>query len=168
MKTNVLVLVVLALLLMGASPSCSDISSDSNYGYTSGALPYDARIWTLSLTVQAADSLVRQTAPASGTAVAVNGAGSGIYRGADIEGKTLVRATLNSLEPSSESIKLGQTLILKFTDTKASVLKSGDKITAKCRNDFEVVAPLRSGEPLTEEAITWEFDFCRLTTPGIA
>jgi hypothetical protein len=117
--------------------------------------------------VQSADSLVRQTSSASGVAVGVNGAGSGTFTDPDVEGKTLVRATLNRLEPASEEANVEGTVILKFSDTKASVLKAGDKVTARCRNDFELVAPLRSGETLTEDALTWEFDFCRSSTPNV-
>jgi hypothetical protein len=167
MKTPYLFLSLLSLLLMGAAPSCDGSVSDSTYTYTSGDFPYDARIWTLQLTVQGAESLVRQTSPASGSGVAVGATGSASFTGERIEGKTLVRATLDSLEPASEEVNVGQTLILKFTDTKASMLRSGDKVTAKCRNNFEAVAPLRSGETLTDDALTWEFDYCRLTIPMV-
>lgn len=136
-------------------------------------IPCDPHIYTITAVIQSTDSLSRQVAPASGSisGFGINGYSSlsGHYSGEIIDGKGIL--VINVLSSDSEYATPGSTIIIKTTDTKASFIPEGYTVTFKCRFEYEAIGALENTEEFTPEvrdqASTWEFDYCRQTTPTI-
>lgn len=83
-------------------------------------------------------------------------------------GKGYVRLLVSSTEPETETAPKGDVVILKVVDTKATALKDGDRVTFKCRRQYENVAAVKENEKFDRSTFgTWEMDYCRLASPVI-
>jgi hypothetical protein len=182
MKKFVVTLLLLVTLLVSACtvsnqapPPASD-NGDASWELVNGVAPtapVDDTIYSIDGKVVAGiESLTRQVSPAQGSVsgYSINGVGgmSGYYTGPVINGKSFVRILISTIDPPSKLADIGQIVILKVLDTKATALLPGDIVSLKCRAQYEAVAPIRVRETFDpEKYATWEFDFCRLVTPAI-
>ncbi len=172
MKTRFVLLVVMSLfaaILAGCADTAPQPSSDSPQAFTAtgDGVPVDDGVYLISGTVVAdVESLVRQTTPARGSMAGSGYGAYGSYFGPEFGGKGFVRLQVASSE--SDLAPVGAIVILKVTDSKASVLLPGDTVQFKCRHQYEAVAAVRNAETFNAEKLeTWEIDYCRLTTPKI-
>ena len=172
-------LALLLVALMIVVSACGDEEyaprpeSDSPQAYSikdDVRVKVDDGLYTITGTVAGdVDSLTRQTQAAQGS-IAGSGFGFyGTYFGPEFGGKGFVRLFVES---SDSALALaGEVVILKTTDTKAIVLIPGDRVTFKCRAQYEAVAPVREYETFDETkrdlVETWELDYCRLAVPLI-
>jgi hypothetical protein len=167
-------LLIMPLLLFGCQGAAPQAASDSPQTYTANArIPVDDNVYTISgQVVGEVASLSQQTTPAqgdvTGLAAKVYGYLGGTYFGAEFGGKGFVRLLVHSASPSTPLAPPEEIVILKTTDTKASVLYPGDVVTFKCRAQYEAVAAVRENESFNEDKVeTWELDYCRMMTPVI-
>ncbi|HEV7951761.1 MAG TPA: hypothetical protein VGO98_00070 [Candidatus Saccharimonadales bacterium] len=151
-------------------PSAPKVDSDSNQNYDgSSTIPVDSAYYTITGTVAGnAASLTRQESPASGSMYVSGGYGSGSYFGPIESGKGYVRILVENTTPQTPNAEAGSVALLKSTDTKATALLSGDKVTFKCRLQYEAVAAVSDQEKFSsDEAGTWELDYCRMVSPSV-
>lgn len=174
LKRFMFVMVLMAGVLLVAcddqsAPSVSNDNSSQKYQDTS--IPYNLGIFTVTGVVESpVQSLVRQTQAAQGSlsGFAYSGIGSvsGSYFGPEFGGKGFVRLRVENSD--STLAVVGSIVLLKSTDTKASILGPGDRVTFKCREQYEAVAAVAENEKLDkDQAATWELDFCRMVTPSV-
>jgi hypothetical protein len=159
-----------ALFLVGCASTdlAPPPESDSAQSYSADArVTVDDNVYEITGIVAGdVDSLVRQTEAARGS-IAGSGYGFyGTYFGPEFGGKGFVRLLVE--ESDSRLAPAGEIVILKTMDTKAIVLVPGDKVTFRCRAQYEAVAAVRDYETFDSEKVeTWELDYCRLLTPVI-
>lgn len=156
------------ILLAACQPAGTTPESDSAYEYAVGAtIPTDPNIYTISGYVYAdVDSMVRQTAAAESYVTANKYGATGVYHGAEYDGKTFVRLFVEKSDSPIAPVE--SVVIIKATDTKASALLPKDRVTFKCRHQFEAIAAIFSGEGFDpQSSLTQELDYCRLVTPII-
>lgn len=173
MKTRMFLIVVLSVIGMTLAGCMADRapqpSSDSPQAFLANpdGVPVDDGVYVISgIVIGDVESLVRQTAPARGTMAGSAYGAYGSYFGPELGGKGFVRLHVQSSD--SKLAPKGSIVILKVTDTKASVLLPGDTVEFKCRHQFEAVAAVRDSETFDAEKLeTWEIDYCRLTAPII-
>ncbi len=168
--SGLVVLVLLAALLAGCmADRAPQPSSDSPQAFLANpdGMPVDDGVYLIAgVVIGDVESLVRQTAPARGTMAGSAYGAYGSYFGPEFGGKGFVRLHVQSSD--SELAPVGSIVILKVTDSKASVLLPGDSVEFKCRHQFEAVAAVRDSETFNADKLeTWEIDYCRLTTPVI-
>lgn len=163
------VLTFVIVILTGCANTAPQPVSDSPQGFTttSDGVPVDDGVYLISGTVVGdVESLVRQTTPARGSMAGSAYGAYGSYFGPEFGGKGFVR--LHVASSDSKLAPKGSIVILKVTDSKASVLLPGDNVEFKCRHQYEAVAAVRNSETFNAEKLeTWEIDYCRLTTPQI-
>lgn len=178
-----LLIVVFALtgvLLLSACPSqdtkAPAVETDENgsasfrkVGDERPRQPVDTHIYVITGKVVAApSSLVRQTEPGTASISGYNGYVSGTAVGPRFAGKGFVRINVLSMEPDASFASTGDVVLVKTSDTKAAALVADDVVQFKCRAQFEAIAPTQENERFDKERHgTWEFDFCRLTSPDI-
>lgn len=168
MRTYIVLAFVCFALLSGCDQVPPKPESSSGFTYAVGStIPVDNSVYTITgQVVGEVESLVRQTAPAQGRVVGYgSGYISGSFYGPELNGKGLVRLFVHSSDAKmapSETV-----VVLKMEDTKGIVLLPGDVVTVKCRAQFEALSATTAGEPFSEDAGTWELDFCRMATPSI-
>jgi len=164
--TGLWVLFCLSVLLAGCQRSPAPESSNGlSYAWLT-TIPVDARVYTITGTVAAdVESLVRQTAPAQAQTYSTEGASFGSYYGPQLNGKGMVRLSVEASD--AELAPVGSTVILKLDDTKGILLLPGDQVTFKCRAQFEAIAAVMNRQEFDPAAGTWELDYCRLTTPVV-
>lgn len=171
MKTRFLITILFLMLvtLAGCADTAPQPSSDSPQTFTAvgDGIPVDDGVYLISGTVVGdVESLVQQTTPARGSMAGSAYGAYGSYFGPEFGGKGFVRLYVESSE--SKLAPKGSIVILKVTDSKASVLLPGDSVEFKCRHQYEAVAAVRNAETFNAEKLeTWEIDYCRLTTPQI-
>lgn len=167
---------VLAFFALSAE-SCDtaqapDAGSDSQQKYAAAKIPVDTKIYTISGEVAGQiNSVTRQVKPASGSLSGSSfggyGSVSGSYFGPVEAGKGFVRLLVSSSDATNEAPE-GDLVVLKVSDTKATALVEGDRITFKCRRQYENIAAVQENETLNvSDAATWELDYCRLVTPRV-
>jgi len=127
----------------------------------------DPNIYVLTVKIgQEVQSREYQVSPAIGSYFRYDTYGSGSYRGPEITGKGLTYGeVLNSSDQGV--VETGAYVMLKMTDLKASALPDGAIVTVSCVRDFEVVSPVMDKQDWNPDAVTWELDECRLTSPYI-
>jgi hypothetical protein len=174
MSKWILILFVLALVVVGCGGQAPQPASDSPQTYNTNArIPVDDNVYTISgQVVGDVASLSQQTTPAQGDVTGLAGRGygylGGSYFGPEFGGKGFVRLLIHSAQPETPLAPLEEIVVVKTTDTKASVLLPGDVVTFKCRAQYEAVAAVRENEPFNEDKLaTWELDYCRMVTPVI-
>jgi hypothetical protein len=129
-------------------------------------IPVDTAVYTITGAVAAeTESLVRQTAPAQVQSYSAEGFTYGSYYGPQLNGKGMVRLTVEASD--AELAPVGSTVILKLDDTKGILLLPGDHITLKCRAQFEAISAVMNRQEFDPAAGTWELDYCRLATPVV-
>lgn len=151
--------------------------SDSAQEYKESKIPVDDNVYDITgEVVSDVDSLTRQTKPGGGSISApvcagtsgCFGGGGGTLFGPTVEGKGYVRLKVLSSKPSTDLAPEGQVVIIKATDTKASILLPGDRVTFRCRRQYEAVAAVRENQSFKQDEVaTWELDYCRLSSPVI-
>lgn len=130
--------------------------------------PVDKNIYTITGTVVGdITSKERQIRAASGSLTAVDGIATGTYYGPQYTGRGIVRLQVESVNPSTVSLSVGEVAILKTGDLKAVALLIGDKVQFKCRRDAEAIAAVVNNEEITAKHIVWEMDYCRLAVPNV-
>jgi hypothetical protein len=161
-----LLLCVLGWLLVACQrPPGPESSNGLSYAWLT-TIPVDTQVYTITGTVAAdVESLVRQTAPAEAHSYSAEGVSVGSYYGPQLNGKGMVRLTVESSD--AELAPVGSTVILKLDDTKGLLLLPGDQITLKCRAQFEAIAAVMNRQEFDPAAGTWELDYCRLATPVV-
>lgn len=161
------ILAALALGACDAQPSAPSADSDSSQKYSEAKIPVDTGIYTITGEVFGqVNDLTRQVKPASGSLTGIGGYTSGSYFGPVEAGKGFVRLRISA--SNVDLAPVGDLVILKVTDTKATALVEGDVVTFKCRKQYENIAAVQSNEKLdVEKAATWELDYCRLVTPKV-
>lgn len=178
-------LVAVALLLLLSATACKDAQpkapkpeSDSRIAFSGDTrVPIDGAIYNITGQVVAdVSSLTRQVKPGGGTISAPTcfgtsgcyGGGGGTFFGPTESGKGFVRLMVQSSKPASDMAREGTVVILKTTDTKGTALLPGDKVTFRCRRQYEAVAPIQENVKLdAKRDETWEWDFCRMLDPVI-
>ena len=165
MKVNILFLAL--ALTLAACQRAPTPESSNGLSYSWGTtLPVDANVYTIAGEVVAdPQSLVRQTAPANMQTYSVEGASFGTYYSPELSGKGMVRLHVSASD--SELAPADSTVILKMDDTKGVLLLPGDKISVKCRAQFEAIAPVMQRQSFDPAAGVWELDYCRLATPVV-
>lgn len=173
MKTSktiyVVLLVVLSLLLGGCESETVYLESENTNGYWDDKYldveDMDKGIYHLYGTVTAdAGSLTRQTSPATGYIYGgTNTYGS--FTGAQFSGKGFVRLLIDKND-GPVGIP-GEIVILKVVDSKSVALLPGDYVYLKCRYQPEVLDAMYNNEHRTNDALVYEYDYCRLGTPVI-
>lgn len=77
-----------------------------------------------------------------------------------------------SVVPANENwqpvVAVGDIILLKTEDTKASALGAGDVTIMLCREDQEFVAPAAVNEIPTLQSLTRELDNCRMLQPQLS
>jgi len=159
--------ICLSLLLSGCQRSPAPESNNGlSYAWLT-TIPVDANVYTVSGVVAAdVESLVRQSAPAQAQTYSTDVGSYGTYYGPQLNGKGMVRLTVASSD--AELAPVGSTVILKLDDTKGILLLPGDRITLKCRAQFEAISAVMNRQAFDPAAGTWELDYCRLATPVVA
>lgn len=170
-----LVVMIMAFGLVscgGPSESAPAPDSDSQQEFEDGnEVPIDKTVYIIQGTVQSpVESLVRQTEAAGGSMSGWQAGGfgsiSGSYFGPEFGGKGFIRVLVE--ESNSHLAPVGTVAILKSSDTKASILGHGDRVTFKCRAQYEAVAAVLDNEKFDREALqTWELDYCRMVNPNV-
>lgn len=177
MKKACLILVVVILLTAcgGQTDIAPEPESDSSQRYRLGSeIPVDDNVYTINgRVVGDVDSLTRQTAAARVTNSTVYADGytrsSSTYFAPELNGKGFVRLLVYSSEPETDLAQPENIVIIKTTDTKATMLLAGDVVTFRCRAQYEAVAAIRNNETFRAEDLgTWELDYCRLSSPLVA
>ncbi len=167
-------IILFSLLLAACAPNAAptpESDSSQNYNVPSGAgIPVDDNVYTIRGTVAGdVGSLTRQTEAARGSIAGGPYGTYGSYYGPEFDGKGFVRLLVE--ESNSELAPVGEIVILKLTDTKGTALLVGDKVTFKCRAQYEAIAAVRNYETWDQEKAalveTWELDYCRLVSPII-
>jgi len=165
----VLLLILVLLMAVGCEAnSAPPPESDSSQSYQSGAqVPVDNGVYTIEIQiVNEIESLTRQTQAAYGSAFMYGGYGSASYFGPEYGGKGFVRGLV--LHSDSDLARVGHVVVLKSTDTKATMLRVGDVTVFKCRKQYEAVAAVLNYETFDAEKLaTWELDYCRLASPDL-
>ncbi len=166
--------IVVVVVMAGCAGQAPQPASDSPQIYETGArVPVDDTVYLISgQVVGDIASLSGQTAPAQGdiTGLGARGIGyvGGSYFGAEFGGKGFVRLLVHTAEPTTRLAPPEEIVIIKTSDTKASILLPGDVVTFKCRAQYEAVAAVRENESFNADKVeTWELDYCRLLTPVI-
>jgi hypothetical protein len=169
-----ILLLMLTVLLIGCRGQAPQAASDSPQTYSANArIPVDDNVYIITgQVVGEVASLSQQTTPAQGDVTGLQARGygylGGSYFGAEFGGKGFVRLLVHSAMPSTRLAPPEEIVIVKTTDTKASVLYPGDVVTFKCRAQYEAVAAVRENEAFNESKVeTWELDYCRMMTPVI-
>lgn len=146
-------------------PPAPESSNGLSYAWLT-TIPVDTQVYTITGTVAAeVESLVRQSAPAQAQTYSTDNASFGSYYGPQLNGKGMVRLTVEASD--AELAPVGSTVILKLDDTKGILLLPGDQVTFKCRAQFEAIAAVMNRQEFDPAAGTWELDYCRLTTPVV-
>lgn len=166
------ILFVLALFTVLTLSACAEEApkpeSDSSQQYSATArVPVDDAVYTIEGTVAGdIQSLTRQTQVASGSFAGSSFGFYGSYFGAEFKGKGFVRLLVERSE--TDLAPIGRVTLLKVTDTKAILLLPGDKVTFKCRRQYEAIAAVTQFEEFdTKKVETWELDYCRLASPVV-
>lgn len=180
MKKRLFIILSVFLFVLILSACATDYApqpeSDSSQSYKTcltveaedcPRIPVDDGLYTVSGTVVAdVDSLVRQTEAAQGSMYGSSYGMYGSYFGPGFGGKGFVRLQVESSD--SYLAPFGATVIIKTTDTKASVLLPGDVVEFICRHQYEAIAAVREFQTFDPVTMgTWELDYCRMTTPQI-
>jgi hypothetical protein len=170
---KVIVLVLLAMFLLvgcaneNAAPPPDSDNTDASWN-TDAVIPVDDGLYTVTGVVVAdVGSLTRQTSPGGGSISGYgNGFISGTMFGPEFGGAGFVRVQVS--QSDSRLAPVEDTVILKVRDTKATLLLPGDRVTFKCRHEYEAVAPVRRQETFVADKVgTWELDYCRLAEPSV-
>jgi hypothetical protein len=164
----IVVLVLVGLAGCANQPPLPESDSSQEFAAGQGGIPVDDNVYTITgKVVGEVESLVRQTSPGQGF---ISGTGYGVYGsyfGPEFDGKGFVR--LEVMTSDSRLAPKGSIVILKVTDTKASVLLPGDTVCFKCRHQYEAIAAVRNNETFDQEKLeTWEIDYCRLVSPVVS
>jgi hypothetical protein len=176
--------VVLAATVLFAAEDCDGgeeapgVESDSSQSYEDGSkIPVDKEIYTITGTVVGeVTDLTRQVEPGKGsidTPVCYGtsgcyGGGGGTFTGPVEAGKGFVRLAVEEVSPVTELAQVGRVSILKTTDSKVKALLVGDRVTFKCRRQYEAIAAVADNQDFdADEVETWELDYCRLDTAVI-
>jgi len=162
-----LMLWLLMIWLLGACQRSPAPESNNGLSYAwFTTIPVDTVVYTLTGTVTTeVESLVRQTAPAQVQSYSAEGLSYSTYYGPQMNGKGMVRLTVEASD--AELAPVGSTVILKLDDTKGILLLPGDRITFKCRAQFEAISAVMNRQEFDPAAGTWELDYCRLATPVV-
>lgn len=164
-------LVGICLALTACNPAAGTTAdSDSGYLYKnkdSAKIPLDDAIYTLTGVVVGDVRGVTRQGPTTAKVTITEGVTTGTFFTPEMTGKGMVRLWIEKSDywnAPAESI-----VILKTTDTKAAALLNGDRVTFKCRAQAEAIAPSYTDQPydVTELPITWELDFCRMSTARV-
>jgi hypothetical protein len=182
-KASLVGLLMAGVFVFTGAADCSGESnpapdSDSSQSYDSGSkIPTDTAVYDIVGTVTAGvKSLTRQEQAAHGSSfgyVGGSGAGfsgfsSGSYFGPVQTGRGFVRITVDSATPATDLAPVGDTVILKVSDTKGTALLPGDTVKFRCRRQYEAVAAIKNNQKFDASADeTWELDYCRLASPVI-
>ncbi|MEZ4732005.1 MAG: hypothetical protein R3E79_33220 [Caldilineaceae bacterium] len=166
-KCSVLLLLWLLVGLLGACQRSPAPESNNGLSYAwFTTIPVDTAVYTLTGTVATeVESLVRQTAPAQVQSYSAEGLSYSTYYGPQLNGKGMVRLTVEA--SNAELAPVGSTVILKLDDTKGILLLPGDRVTLKCRAQFEAISAVMNRQEFDPAAGTWELDYCRLATPVV-
>lgn len=153
------------IVLAGCAPQAPAPDSGSGLAYGVGqTIPIDTKIYHVDGIVSSGtESLTRQVSPAGGTMRSYDGYGYGSFWGPTVASKGFVRIKVTKSD--SLLAVVGDTAVLKVEDTKAIVLTDGDKVSFKCRAQFESLSAITNSETLSEDGGVWELDYCRMTTP---
>ena len=175
---------ILAGITLFGTVACSGGStapapdSDSAQQYNANAkIEVDTNIYNITGTVTAqVQSLTRQRSPGGGSVggslFGTNGFAYGSIGGSFFgpvqTGRGFVRITVDKAEPATDLAGVGETVILKVSDTKGTALLPGDTVTFRCRRQYEAVAAVKNNQKFDVRTDgTWELDYCRLATPVI-
>lgn len=168
----VALIVGIALALTACNPAAGTVAeSDSGYIYknndSQAKIPLDDAIYTLTGVVVGDVRSVTSQGPTTAKVTVTEGVTTGTFFTPEMTGKGMVRLWVERsdyVNAPAESI-----VILKTTDTKAAALLNGDRVTFKCRAQAEAIAPSYTDQPYdpTELPITWELDFCRMSTARV-
>lgn len=175
MKKLAVLLAVASVLALGACDAATKdptAQSDNVEASFKGSpkVPVDRNLYVLKGEVFGdVSSLTRQVDPGGGQIFGYGGYVSGSVNGARYAGKGYVRLKLVSIDPAAPfGTKAEDVVIIKTADTKAAALLPGDVVEFKCRAQYESVAPIQTNERFNKDTYaSWEFDFCRLSTPDI-
>jgi hypothetical protein len=184
MRRTVLAVLAVAVIAAGCSGSSSHDPSVQNDNADADAsfrqvddhpprVPVDTNIYVVrGQVIGEPDSLTRQTAPAQASVSGYFAGGSGFVSGAAFgprfAGKGFVRVRVASVTPKAPFFSVGETVLVKTSDTKAAALLPADVVEFKCRAQYEAVAPIGHNERFAADRYgTWELDFCRLATPSL-
>lgn len=80
------------------------------------------------------------------------------------DGKGILRGTLESVKPTVDFARNGDTIVIKTTDRKVMGLVPGDTVVFACIADFEPVCAINesSTSKVGKCVDIWEFDYCRI------
>lgn len=170
-----LIAAVLAALALGAcnlsAPKDPTAQSDNSEASFKGSpkIPVDRNLYVITgQVIGDPSSLTRQVDPGGGSVYGYGGYISGRIVGPEYAGKGFVRIKVSAMKPVAPFAGVEDVVIIKTSDTKAAALIPGDVVQFKCRAQYESVAPIQVREHFERDAYaTWEFDFCRLTSPDI-
>lgn len=168
-------LLLVMLVLSGAmcdSNAAPAPESDSSQSFNSDArIPVDDNVYTITgQVVGEVSSITRQTQAGHGSISGFSSSGSGYvggsFYGPEFGGKGFVRLYIEHSDSPLAPVE--GIVLIKSSDTKGSALLPGDRVTFKCRAQYEAVAAVRENESFdTNKLATWELDYCRLSTPTI-
>lgn len=166
---TIAVLFLLGALALWLAACQRSPAPESNNGLSYAwltTIPVDTAVYTITGTVATeVESLVRQTAPAQVQSYSAEGLSYSTYYGPQMNGKGMVRLTVEGSNAALAPV--GSTVILKLDDTKGILLLPGDHVTLKCRAQFEAIAAVTNRQEFDPAAGTWELDYCRLATPVV-
>jgi hypothetical protein len=172
------IVLIAAVLMFGAcsdkteAPSVQSDNEEASFKKVddkSPKVPVDTNLYVIRGKVLGDPSnLVRQTEPGRATLSGYNGFVSGSAFGPRQAGKGFVRLHVMSMQPDAPFASTNDVVLIKTSDTKAAALIPEDIVEFKCRAQYESVAPVQKNERFNKDKYgTWEFDFCRLTSPDI-
>lgn len=149
----------------GSAPRVVSDNPAGSYNWSIKA-PVDDNAYNISGVVDGdIESLTRQTSAGGATFFGFSGIVSGSYFGPEYNGKGFLRLKVE--KSNSNLAPVGSVALLKVTDTKAILLRSGDFVDFRCRHQFEALAAVRYDESLDLAKGMWEIDFCRMISPVV-
>lgn len=158
MKKIIVALIVLVILVTGCG---IEPTQRTDQGFHI-AQQRDDNVYTVVIEMEDMNSYSEIRGQMSGGGYMGGGSGMASVSGSVWqEGKGLVRAILISTSPEIEFANIGDIIIVKTTDRKATMGIPGDLLTLYCTVDFEPVCA-RDMEGNAYCRDLWEFDYCRL------
>ena len=163
---------LLAILVLSVLTACMSENvqpapvSDSAQQYSGGQIPVDDNVYLIVGEVVGDIGSLTQTS-AQSTYKQYDTYATGSYWMTQ-SGKGFVRVKVSSCSPPADEARPEDVVILKTTDSKVIALLPGDRVTLKCRRQYEALAAVRERETFSASKMqTWEIDYCRMVTPVI-
>jgi len=157
------------LVACGGGEENPEPESVSGVQYKTGsAIPTDKTVDTLAgIIVADVASLTRQVSPATGNYAGWDYYARGAYAGPEYGGKGFVRLYVEE-STNLELCPPESICVLKTEDTKVVALLPGDRVTFRCRRQYEALSAVVKKEEFASDSVgVWELDYCRMETPRI-